>query len=172
MVRFLLQPILIIGVPHDLTLNEVDHLFGDIGSMIGDALQDRLKQAGLEVSAGSYVGQDVSKPSTESSEVIGLAVAVIVLLSAFGTAVAMSLPITGNGDETRDFTYVLDIVQGLVKSGYSERAVGQVFNIGNGSDINIIEMAHRINDMTGNRAGITVPGVGGHHPDHFSFDGG
>ena len=29
-----------------------------------------------------------------------------------------SLPLTGTGDETRDFTYVLDLVQGLIKSAY------------------------------------------------------
>ena len=48
---------------------------------------------GLHVSAGGYLGQQVSSPAIESSEAIGLAVAVIVLLFAFGTAVAMSLPI-------------------------------------------------------------------------------
>ncbi len=58
------------------------------------AAADPAKEAGLRVSAGAYLGQEVSKPSTESSEAIGLAVAIIVLLSALGTAVAMSLPIT------------------------------------------------------------------------------
>ncbi|HEX6665201.1 MAG TPA: MMPL family transporter [Solirubrobacterales bacterium] len=49
--------------------------------------------AGLEVAVGSYVGQQLSKPSTETSEAIGLAAAVIILLFAFGTATAMMLPI-------------------------------------------------------------------------------
>jgi putative drug exporter of the RND superfamily len=49
--------------------------------------------AGLEVSVGSYVGQQLSKPSTEVSEAIGLTAAVIILLFAFGTATAMALPI-------------------------------------------------------------------------------
>ncbi len=49
--------------------------------------------AGLETSIGSYVGQQLSKPSTEVSEAIGLAAAVIILLFAFGTATAMMLPI-------------------------------------------------------------------------------
>ncbi len=48
---------------------------------------------GLRVSAGGYLGQAVSKPATESSEAIGVAVAIVVLLFAFGTAVAMTLPI-------------------------------------------------------------------------------
>jgi len=51
------------------------------------------KAAGLETSIGSYVGQQLSKPSTEVSEAIGLGAAVVILLFAFGTATAMMLPI-------------------------------------------------------------------------------
>ena len=49
--------------------------------------------AGLEVEAGGYLGQAVSKPETHSSEVVGLTAAVIILLFAFGSAAAMMLPI-------------------------------------------------------------------------------
>jgi len=49
--------------------------------------------AGLEVATGGYLGQAVSKSDTESSEAIGLAAAVIILLFAFGTVTAMLLPI-------------------------------------------------------------------------------
>ncbi|HEU5251733.1 MAG TPA: MMPL family transporter [Solirubrobacterales bacterium] len=51
------------------------------------------KKAGLETAIGAYVGQQLSKPETETSEAIGLAAAVIILLFAFGTATAMMLPI-------------------------------------------------------------------------------
>jgi RND superfamily putative drug exporter len=51
------------------------------------------KRAGLHASVGSYVGQQLSKPSTEVSEAIGLAAAIVILLFAFGTATAMMLPI-------------------------------------------------------------------------------
>jgi RND superfamily putative drug exporter len=51
------------------------------------------RAAGLHTSVGSYVGQQLSKPATETSEAIGLAAAVIILLFAFGTATAMMLPI-------------------------------------------------------------------------------
>jgi RND superfamily putative drug exporter len=51
------------------------------------------RKAGLETAVGSYVGQQLSKPATETSEAIGLAAAVIILLFAFGTATAMMLPI-------------------------------------------------------------------------------
>jgi RND superfamily putative drug exporter len=54
---------------------------------------DPAKAAGIEVSVGGYVGQQLSKPSTEISEAIGLSAAVIILLLAFGTVTAMMLPI-------------------------------------------------------------------------------
>jgi putative drug exporter of the RND superfamily len=49
--------------------------------------------AGGNAAIGGYVGNQLSKPSTEKSEVIGLIAAVIILLFAFGTATAMMLPI-------------------------------------------------------------------------------
>jgi RND superfamily putative drug exporter len=49
--------------------------------------------AGLEVETGGQLGQKVSKPSTESSELIGIIAAMVILTLAFGTVVAMVLPI-------------------------------------------------------------------------------
>jgi nucleoside-diphosphate-sugar epimerase len=66
----------------------------------------------------------------------------------------LPLPFTGSGDETRDFTYVMDIVDALLRAGYYEQAIGQEMNIASGQEINILEMAERINQITGNRAGI------------------
>jgi len=54
---------------------------------------DPAKAAGLDVAVGGYVGQKLSKPATESSEAIGLAAAVVILVFAFGTVTAMTLPI-------------------------------------------------------------------------------
>jgi nucleoside-diphosphate-sugar epimerase len=64
------------------------------------------------------------------------------------------LPITGTGEETRDFTYVHDLVQGLVKSGYYEAAIGQNFNLAAGREVCIKDMAEMVNRATGNRAGL------------------
>ena len=66
----------------------------------------------------------------------------------------ISLPITGTGEETRDFTYVLDLVQGLVKAGYEEGAVGANFNLASGKEISIRDMAAQVNTSTGNTAEI------------------
>jgi UDP-glucose 4-epimerase len=64
------------------------------------------------------------------------------------------LPITGTGDETRDFTYVGDIVNGLLAMAYYEEAVGEAFNLGTGREIRIGDLAVWINELTENDAGV------------------
>jgi nucleoside-diphosphate-sugar epimerase len=64
------------------------------------------------------------------------------------------LPITGTGEETRDFTYVGDIVDGLLRAGYFQAAVGQEFNLASGVETRIIDLAQMINEQVGNEAGV------------------
>ena len=65
-----------------------------------------------------------------------------------------ALPITGDGNETRDWTYVEDIVNGLIAMGIEEEAIGEAINLGSGKDHKVIDMANKINDLTGNNEGI------------------
>jgi len=65
-----------------------------------------------------------------------------------------ALPITGTGDETRDFTYVWDIVEGLLAMAHYPRAIGEAFNLGTGREIRISDLAIWINEITGNSAGV------------------
>ena len=67
---------------------------------------------------------------------------------------SMPLPLTGSGEETRDFTYVMDIVDALLRAGYYEPAVGQEMNIASGQEVNIRQMALLVNELTGNKAGV------------------
>ena len=64
------------------------------------------------------------------------------------------IPLTGSGEETRDFTYVLDLVQGLIKSGYYKEAVGKSFNLASGKETKIIDIIKKINSATGNNSPI------------------
>jgi len=64
------------------------------------------------------------------------------------------LPITGTGDETRDFTYVGDIVEGLLAMAHYSKAIGEAFNLATGREIRISDLANWINEITGNDAGI------------------
>ena len=54
---------------------------------------DPAKAADLEVETGGQLGQKVSKPATESSELIGIIAAMVILTLTFGTVISMLLPI-------------------------------------------------------------------------------
>jgi UDP-glucose 4-epimerase len=65
-------------------------------------------------------------------------------------------PITvfGDGRQTRSFTYVGDVVRALTALIDEPRAVGQVFNIGNGCEISIGDLAERIRTLAGSQSEI------------------
>jgi UDP-glucose 4-epimerase len=65
-------------------------------------------------------------------------------------------PITvyGDGAQSRSFTYVGDVVRAMVALINEPRAVGQVFNIGNGQEISIGALAERIKQVTGSTSEI------------------
>ena len=60
-----------------------------------DAAAKPAQAAGLQVETGGQLGQKVSKPATESSELIGIIAAMFILTFTFGTVAAMLLPILG-----------------------------------------------------------------------------
>jgi len=65
-------------------------------------------------------------------------------------------PITvfGDGHQSRSFTFVGDVVRAMVALINEPRAIGQVFNIGNGREISIGDLAMRIKEMTGSQSPI------------------
>jgi len=68
-----------------------------------------------------------------------------------------SLVITGTGGETRDFTYVDDVVRAFRLASDQTPALGhrqRVFNIGTGIETSIAWLAETINRLTGNLAEI------------------
>ncbi|UYP48025.1 GDP-L-fucose synthase [Candidatus Lokiarchaeum ossiferum] len=66
----------------------------------------------------------------------------------------LPLPITGTGEETRDFTFVGDIVDGLIRMGYYEEAIGQEMNLAAGREVKIKDLAELVNTAANNEAGI------------------
>ena len=68
-------------------------------------------------------------------------------------------PITvfGDGTQTRCFTYVSDVVAQLVALAQDDRAIGQVYNIGNDrEEVTILELARRVKQRTGGRSAIEL----------------
>jgi putative drug exporter of the RND superfamily len=65
----------------------------DDAQTIIDAAAKPAQAAGIQVETGGQLGDKVSKPSTETSELIGILAAMVILTFTFGTVVAMLLPI-------------------------------------------------------------------------------
>ncbi len=65
----------------------------DSAQTIIDAAAKPAQAAGIQVETGGQLGEKVSKPSTEISELIGILAAMVILTFTFGTVVAMLLPI-------------------------------------------------------------------------------
>jgi len=54
------------------------------------------------------------------------------------------ITVYGDGSQTRSFCHVKDVVTALHKLALTDKAVGQVFNIGNNEEISIKELAERV----------------------------
>jgi RND superfamily putative drug exporter len=72
------------------------------------AAEEPARSAGLVVATGGYLGDEISSPPSETSDAIGIAAAVVILLFTFGTVVAMGVPIV---------TAIIGLVVGLSAIG-------------------------------------------------------
>lgn len=64
------------------------------------------------------------------------------------------LTVFGSGDQRRCFAYVGDVVEALVRLIRSDRAVGQVINIGNDSEISMSALARLVRAIAGSQSEI------------------
>ena len=79
---------------YSVTLKEeVTEYTNDEMAGLADRINRPLEQAGLESAVGGEIGAVAQKPGTDTSEAIGILVAIVILLLAFGSAVSMLLPI-------------------------------------------------------------------------------
>ncbi|MBN2104209.1 NAD-dependent epimerase/dehydratase family protein [bacterium] len=52
--------------------------------------------------------------------------------------------IHGDGEQTRDFTYVDDVVEATLLAALNPRTEGEVFNVGTGKETSVVDLAERI----------------------------
>jgi UDP-glucose 4-epimerase len=64
------------------------------------------------------------------------------------------LSVYGSGDQIRCFCHVTDAVRGLLLVMDSDKAIGEVFNVGNNQQISIIELAKTVIEITGSKSNI------------------
>ena len=65
------------------------------------------------------------------------------------------LTVYGDGRQTRCFTHVGDVVRALVRLVDEPRALGNVFNVGTTEEISILDLATRVQTVTGSSSTIT-----------------
>ncbi|MEO1034882.1 MAG: NAD-dependent epimerase/dehydratase family protein [Pseudomonadota bacterium] len=64
------------------------------------------------------------------------------------------LTITGTGEETRDFIFVDDLVDGLMRAALKDAAHGEAINLGTGQETRIIDLAESVIRLTGSSSSI------------------
>ena len=83
---------------------------------------------------------------------------------AYGTVVAQfikqalrgdKITVHNKGEQTRCFTYIDDIVNGILLTSSVKLAEGEVFNLGNDVEMTILELAKKIKETTNSKSEIT-----------------
>ncbi|MEJ5173621.1 MAG: UDP-glucuronic acid decarboxylase family protein [Hydrogenothermaceae bacterium] len=64
------------------------------------------------------------------------------------------ITVYGDGNQTRSFCYISDLVEGIFRASVMEGLDGEVINLGNPEEIKILDLAKKIVDKTGSKANI------------------
>lgn len=64
------------------------------------------------------------------------------------------LTVHGDGKQSRCFTFVADTVEGTVRAATMKSALGKAFNVGTTEETRIIDLAHKIIEITGSQSEI------------------
>ncbi len=64
------------------------------------------------------------------------------------------ITINGDGNQTRSFCYITDLVKGILLIGLTEDLKGEVFNLGNETEITILSLAQKVQNLTNNHGNI------------------
>ncbi len=66
------------------------------------------------------------------------------------------IQVYGDGYQTRSFTWVGDAVDATIELMVSDRAIGEIFNIGNDEPITIGDLASRVKQLTGSDSQVAL----------------
>jgi UDP-glucose 4-epimerase len=77
------------------------------------------------------------------------------------------LSVYGSGDQIRCFCHVEDAVRALLLVMDSDKAVGEVFNVGNNQQISIMELAKKVIEITGSTSSIEKIAYEKAYPEGF-----
>ena len=78
-----------------------------------------------------------------------------------------TLSVYGTGDQIRCFCHVDDAVRALLLVMDSDKAIGEVFNVGNNQQISIMELAKKVIEITGSNSSIEKIAYEKAYPEGF-----
>ena len=58
--------------------------------------------------------------------------------------------IYGDGNQTRDFTYIANVVDANIRASQTSSGIGQVMNVANGEKVSLLELLETLKKITGN----------------------
>jgi UDP-glucose 4-epimerase len=64
------------------------------------------------------------------------------------------LTVYGDGSQSRCFAHVSDVVGALIRLIENQKAVGEVYNIGNNEEVTILQLAEKVKSLTGSDSRI------------------
>lgn len=73
----------------------------------------------------------------------------VIALFIKAMAAGQTPTIFGDGLQSRDFIYVENVVQTLIQAAEAPKAVGNVYNIGHGSSVTLLELVAALNQLLG-----------------------
>ncbi|TXT54877.1 MAG: putative UDP-glucose 4-epimerase [Candidatus Thorarchaeota archaeon] len=105
------------------------------------------KTYGMDITALRYF--NVYGPRQRSGSYAGV-------ISVFINQALDNRPLTieGEGEQTRDFTFVKDVVKCNILAALEEKSKGEVYNVGGGSRITILELAKKIKEIVGSSSNL------------------
>jgi len=73
------------------------------------------------------------------------------VISVFATALLDNQPpkIYGDGEQTRDFTYVANVVDGVLRASEAPQASGEIINVATGGRISLNQLFYAMRDLVG-----------------------
>ena len=81
-----------------------------------------------------------------------------------------AISIYGDGQQTRDYTYVSDAVAANLAAGKAPKAIGEVFNIGGGSRVTLMELLDIMEEVVGHSIKKNYVGEAAGDARHTSAD--
>ncbi|MHA1648594.1 MAG: UDP-glucuronic acid decarboxylase family protein [Candidatus Helarchaeota archaeon] len=151
----------IYGNPDDNNIPTTEEYHGNVNPIGPRACYDEAKRAG-EAFAMAYLLQhnldiriirifNTYGPRMRPGNLYGRVIPIFITQALSGK----DITVFGDGSQTRSFTYVSDEIEGILKASISKKCKGNVLNLGNNTEITILELAKKIRKLTNSTSKIT-----------------